>query len=56
MSEPSRRDPLEGLDHATLARLLPDLLLIGQLIDRAGMPALLGEFGLDGMRDVPIEE
>ena len=56
MSEPSRRDPLEGLDHATLARLLPDLLLIGQLIDRAGMPALLGEFGLGGMRDVAIEE
>jgi len=50
------RDPLEGLDHATLAALLPDLLLIGQLIDRAGMPALLKEFGVDGMRDVAIEE
>ncbi|MFS4487962.1 hypothetical protein [Dietzia kunjamensis] len=49
-------DPLGALDHATLARLLPDLLLIGQLIDRAGMPALLGEFGVDGMRDVAIEE
>ena len=49
-------DPLEALDHATLARLLPDLLLIGQLVDRAGMPALLGEFGVDGMRDVAIEE
>ena len=49
-------DPLETLDHATLARLLPDLLLVGQLIDRAGMPALLGEFGVDGMRDVAIEE
>ncbi|MCT1515896.1 hypothetical protein [Dietzia cercidiphylli] len=49
-------DPLESLDHARLARLLPDLLLIGQLIDRAGMPALLGEFGVDGMRDVAIEE
>lgn len=49
-------DPLESLDHATLARLVPDLLLIGQLIDRAGMPALLGEFGVDGMRDVAIEE
>ena len=50
------RDPLESLDHARLARLLPDLLLIGQLIDRAGMPALLGEFGVEGMRDVAIEE
>ncbi|GLB65422.1 hypothetical protein NCCP2495_33030 [Dietzia sp. NCCP-2495] len=56
MTGESRRDPLEDLDHDTLARLLPDLLLIGQLIDRAGMPALLGEFGVDGMRDVAIEE
>lgn len=56
MATESRPDPLESLDHATLARLLPDLLLIGQLIDRAGMPALLGEFGVDGMRDVAIEE
>ncbi|WP_407336119.1 hypothetical protein [Dietzia kunjamensis] len=56
VSNSSPRDPLEALDHATLARLLPDLLLIGQLIDRAGMPALLGEFGVDGMRDVAIEE
>lgn len=55
--EPAARpDPLEALSHPTLARLLPDLLLIGQLIDRAGMPALLGEFGVDGMRDVAIEE
>lgn len=56
MAAESRPDPLESLDHATLARLVPDLLLIGQLIDRAGMPALLGEFGVDGMRDVAIEE
>lgn len=56
MPTPPRPDPLESLDHATLARLVPDLLLIGQLIDRAGMPALLKEFGLDGMRDVAIEE
>lgn len=56
MGTASSRDPLESLDHGTLARLLPDLLLIGQLIDRAGMPALLGEFGVDGMRDVAIEE
>ncbi len=53
---PSPPDPLESLDHATLARLVPDLLLIGQLIDRAGMPALLSEFGMNGMRDVAIEE
>lgn len=53
---PTPHDPLEFLDHSTLARLVPDLLLIGQLIDRAGMPALLSEFGVDGMRDVAIEE
>lgn len=56
MAQSALPDPLEALDHGTLARLLPDLLLIGQLIDRAGMPALLSSFGLDGMRDVAIEE
>lgn len=50
------RDPLNETDHATLAGLVRELLLVGQLVDRAGMPALLGEFGVDGMRDVAIEE
>lgn len=50
------RDRIDELTHSELATLVPDLLLIGQLVDRAGMPALLGEFGLDGMRDVAIEE
>ena len=50
------RDPIDALDHGPLARLVPELLLVGQLVDRAGMPALLQRFGLDGMRDVAIEE
>ena len=49
-------DRIDELSHAELATLVPEMLLIGQLVDRAGMPALLGEFGLDGMRDVAIEE
>ena len=39
-----------------LAVLLPELLLCGHLIDRAGMPHILGRFGRDGMRDIAIEE
>lgn len=53
---PGTHDPVDALDHQTLVRVVPELLLIGQLIDRSGMPALLSEFGLDGMRDVAIEE
>ena len=47
---------LDGLDREQLARLVPELLLAGHLIDRAGMPHLIGAFGRDGMRDVAIEE
>ncbi|WP_333619455.1 hypothetical protein [Dietzia sp.] len=47
---------IDGLAHDELAALVREQLLIGQLIDRAGMPALLAEFGLEGMRDVAIEE
>jgi len=39
-----------------LARLVPEYLLAGHLIDRAGMPHLIGAFGRDGMRDIAIEE
>jgi hypothetical protein len=39
-----------------LARLLREYLLCGQLIDRAGMPLLIGPHGRDAMRDVAIEE
>ncbi len=44
------------LTRAQLATLVPELLLCGHMIDRAGMPHLLGTFGLEGMRDVAIEE
>ncbi len=44
------------LTRAELARLVPELLLCGHMIDRAGMPHLLGAFGLEGMRDIAIEE
>jgi hypothetical protein len=47
---------LEGLSREQLAVLVPELLLCGHLIDRAGMPHLLGAFGLEGMRDIAIEE
>lgn len=48
--------PPDGLDRAGLARLVPEYLLAGHLIDRAGMPHLIGAFGRDGMRDIAIEE
>lgn len=47
---------LGDLSREQLAVLVPELLLCGHLIDRAGMPHLLGAFGLEGMRDVAIEE
>ena len=47
---------LDGLTREQLARLVPEYLLAGHLIDRAGMPHLIGAFGRDGMRDVAIEE
>jgi hypothetical protein len=45
-----------ALTRAQLARLLPELLLAGHLIDRAGLPHVLVALGPDGMRDVAIEE
>ncbi len=33
-----------------------ECLLAGHLIDRAGMPELMGRFGVDAMRDVAIDE
>ncbi len=45
-----------GLDRSKLARLVPELLLIGQLIDRAGMPWLLSFFDRQTMQDIAIEE
>lgn len=43
-------------DRRELAILVPELLLAGHLIDRAGMPHLIGAFGRDVMRDIAIDE
>jgi hypothetical protein len=47
---------LADLDRRELAILVPELLLAGHLIDRAGMPHLIGAFGRDVMRDIAIDE
>ncbi len=47
---------LDHLDQDGLATLVPEYLLAGHLIDRAGMPHLIGAFGRDVMRDIAIEE
>ena len=47
---------LAELSREELALLVPELLLCGHLIDRAGMPHAIAAFGRDGMRDIAIEE
>ncbi len=47
---------IEDRTQQELARLVPEYLLAGHVIDRAGMPHLIGAFGRDGMRDIAIEE
>lgn len=53
-------DPIEGpfggLSRAERAVLAREWLLAGHLIDRAGMPHLIGDYGLEVMRDIAIEE
>jgi hypothetical protein len=44
------------LSRDELALLVPELLLIGHLTDRAGMPHCVATFGRDGMTRVAIEE
>lgn len=44
------------LDRAELAALVPELLLIGHLIDRSGMPWCIDAFGRAGMTEIAIEE
>ncbi len=48
--------PYDGLTRPELARLVPELLLCGHLIDRSGMGHVLAEFGQSGMTQVAIEE
>jgi hypothetical protein len=45
-----------SLSRAELAVLLPELLLIGQLIDRSGMAWCIAAYGREGMQQVAIEE
>lgn len=54
---PSEHDgSLAGLDRRELAVLAPEYLLCGHLIDRAGMPHVIGAFGRDGMVGVAVDE
>ena len=45
-----------GLSRAELARLVPELLLIGHLVDRSGMAWTIEALGREGMAEVAIEE
>lgn len=45
-----------ALSRDELATLVPELLLIGQLIDRSGMAWVISEFGREEMLQVAIEE
>jgi hypothetical protein len=45
-----------GLSRADLALLVPELLLMGQLIDRSGMAWCISEFGREEMLQIAIEE
>ena len=45
-----------ALSRAELARLVPELLLIGHLIDRSGMAWCIEALGREGMAEVAIEE
>lgn len=45
-----------ALSRAELATLVPELLLMGQLIDRSGMAWCIAAFGRDEMLQVAIEE
>ena len=45
-----------GLSRDELATLVPELLLIGQMIDRSGMAWCIQEFGREEMLQIAIEE
>ena len=46
----------DDLDRTTLAMLVREYLLCGHLIDRAAMPFVFAALGMEGMRDVAIDE
>ena len=45
-----------ALSRDELAKLVPELLLIGQLIDRSGMAWCISHFGREEMVQIAIEE
>ncbi|MCU0271565.1 MAG: hypothetical protein MUF83_23390 [Acidimicrobiales bacterium] len=47
---------LHDFDRDQLAVLCREYLLAGHLIDRAGMPHLVGDYGREPMRDIAIDE
>lgn len=50
------RSRFASLSRQELATLVPELLLIGQLIDRSGMAWCISAFGRDAMAQIAIEE
>ncbi|MFS3128011.1 hypothetical protein ACLM5J_06365 [Nocardioides sp. Bht2] len=56
MGNVEERSRYAALSRDELARLVPELLLIGQLIDRSGMAWCIGAFGRDEMAQVAIDE
>ena len=56
MADDARSDPRLDLDRAALATVVREHLLAGHLIDRAGMPLLLGHVSPEVMGEVAIEE
>jgi len=49
-------NPWVGRSHAELAELARELLMAGHMIDRSGMPHLIGRFGREVMTEVAIGE
>jgi len=48
--------PLAAMTHADMATLAREYLMAGHMIDRAGMPHLIGPWGRDVMTEVAIDE
>lgn len=49
-------EPWTGRSHGDLAELVRELLLLGHLIDRSGMPHAIARFGREGMAEIAIDE
>ena len=49
-------DLFQSLSRSELAKLGREYLLAGHLMDRAGMPYVIAEYGREAMRDIAIDE